>query len=514
MKSTVTVAISLLLLCCISAPITGTPRVVKQPKAVQGKRPIVQGPENVAVVAGSETTVVLQCSSDVTPGPSGVRIQWTDYSTRDSGDIVSDNDQILPGHPNSARLRIINDVPTQFDLEIRNVQVSDAGTYVCEDTQSGPPYANFGQAELVVLASAPNCSTTLPDDGGILEGQIFTTECSCQYKGNLVPQMTWTGPPPFVETGSSGPTSVFSLITFQVTRAMSVQFHTCVTNFTDLGPLPPGTADNIPTYSYRYQAQQMFVYWGPINMGYRPVKPTYEVNDVVTCYADAYPDATYTWINTRTNENFLIENFTVTADFVGIDTLMRCQAQNTIKGQIYSNNIFITITVLAPTTTGITTQSTTPTTPPAEAPCDDLSGLWIATNPPAQLTLSVVPGGDIGQIVGTFKNSTDPYFVECVGTFDREQMGYVGLTMIWPFDEGITGHAGECHRCQGTEMLFLDAMWRAFSDSYECGDGGTPIPHVAYVFTRAGTLLDAQKEPQNVWKPTHISTKILGLKLK
>jgi len=518
-------AITILLLCFYvfviavnSSPSKHGATIVKQ-NGRTGLRAIETGPDNVAVVASTSdtpTTVTLKCSSNVVPGPPpGSRVQWIEYFSNDqSGSFISDNEVLLE-HPNKARYQIIHDSETQFDLEISMVGIGDAGTYVCEDTHAAVPDVTSAQAELIVLATTPNCSTTLPDNGNVIEGHIHSTQCAVQYKGTFSPQMMWTGPGPYTEVESVSPSAVFSSIQFTVSRTMDVGFHRCVTNFADVGPLPPNSASNTPDYTYPYQAQQMFVYWGPLNMTHYPQKDAYEVDDQIGCYADSRPTATYTWFNTRTSESILGNTFPVTSDFYGISTLMRCQAQNSINGQIYSNNIFVTINVPLPTTPPTTTTPTTTTTPPPEAPCADLTGSWTATNPNAQMILYVNQSSELGQVVGTFKNDTDTFSVEMVGIADRENLGYVGLSVIWPFEDGITGHAGECHRCNGKEIIFLDSMWRSVEDNNdECGNGGTPAPHLAYQFTRTGTLRDAQKEVHNVWKPTRISTEVLGLKLK
>ena len=77
-----------------------------------------------------------------------------------------------------------------------------------------------------------------------------------------------------------------------------------------------------------------------------PIKQYYEVGDVLTCYADAFPAATYEWLNTRTNEQFHSQGFLVTEDLVGTTQQMRCQAQNMIQGFVYSDNLVVNVTVL------------------------------------------------------------------------------------------------------------------------------------------------------------------------
>src|SRR6218665_563464 len=85
---------------------------------------------------------------------------------------------------------------------------------------------------------------------------------------------------------------------------------------------------------------------GPTNMYATPIKQYYEVGNVLTCYADALPPATFDWFNTRTNEQFDSQGFNVTEDLVGTTQQMRCQARNTIQGFVYSDNLVVNVTVL------------------------------------------------------------------------------------------------------------------------------------------------------------------------
>lgn len=87
-----------------------------------------------------------------------------------------------------------------------------------------------------------------------------------------------------------------------------------------------------------------------------PDKQYYDVGDNVTCFADANPPASFQWQNMRTLVTTPGPSFTVTPDFEGLTTTMRCQAQNNIQGVTYSGNLFTDITVLG---TLVTTNATT-----------------------------------------------------------------------------------------------------------------------------------------------------------
>ena len=111
------------------------------------RRGIATGPQNEAVVAGS--TLVLRCESDAPVGVS--RVAWYEYAYSPIGSIVSDNEDIVPSHPQRARYRIIHERDTQFDLEIRDALVTDGGTYRCRDMNDNAPNMYYRQAELTVL---------------------------------------------------------------------------------------------------------------------------------------------------------------------------------------------------------------------------------------------------------------------------------------------------------------------------------------------------------------------------
>jgi len=439
---------------------------------------------------------------------------WGEYITNPGGSIISDNEFIL-AHPNANRYRIIRETPTIFHLEISDVRLDDGGKYLCQDTIAGPPELFRGEAELIVLESTPVCNTTAPPNNQVIEGQVYTIECRVNFNGVHAPQMSWTGPPPFdVAYPPPNPTTVWSGIQYIVNRTMDLRSFECLTNITNVPPTPDGVADNTPTWSYLHRAPQMFVYWGPKNLYAEPVKSEYEVGDQITCTADAFPEATYFWQNMRTLDQVYSRYYTVGIDMIGFNTTMRCMAQNIINGFVYSENLFHQVYLSAPTSPTTTTPTTPTTTYPPAADCTDLSGHWLASSPRAELIVSVVPGGQIGEVEGLMKNNTDTIWVEVVGTTRKPDYAFLGLAMIWPFNDGVTGFSGECHRCNGVEMIIGNGMWRSRQDSVLCGHGGNPYAYEPFYFYRAGTVRSAlDRQELDVYKPTDISTR-LGVNLK
>jgi hypothetical protein len=287
-----------------------------------------------------------------------------------------------------------------------------------------------------------------------------------------------------------------------------------LTNFTSVGQLPAGVASNVPTFSYLYRAPQIFVFWGPKNLYATPIKPEYMVGDVITCVADAFPPPSYQWQNLRTLEAVVGNKYTITAALQGFNQTLRCEAKNVIQGFIHTDNLLMPAYVAA-ATTPTTLPTTTPTTTvPLVGVCTDLSGHWLSDTPYAEMILDLVEGGQIGEIIGIVKNETSTTWVEVVGTTRKSDFAYLGLSAIWPLDEGVSGFAGECHRCSGVEVILTDGMFRSVHDSTACGEGSKPAARNAYRFHRIGTKLSAlDKEPLSVWKPTDVS-KLLGVNLK
>lgn len=75
-------------------------------------------------------------------------------------------------------------------------------------------------------------------------------------------------------------------------------------------------------------------------MSYSPVKSSYEVGDVLTCYSDAVPLPTYVWTDMITNTDYVSQTVTVIDSMVG-QAIFRCQITNVVG----TANIFLNTTV-------------------------------------------------------------------------------------------------------------------------------------------------------------------------
>lgn len=461
-------------------------------------------PINVAAYEGRDVTLICEVAD-----PAASRIHWWEFVTNSNGQMISDGGVILPSHPNAIRYTIERTTPNTFNLIVHDVNLADGGTYVCLDGNSGPPAIYSGQAELVVIGADPNCTSLIPPDGVVRESQNYTESCEIYFGGNLAPTMTWTGPPPFLTTSIPTDGNVWSAASFTIDRSYDTRAFQCHTNFTAPAGVPGGVASNAPEYNHYYQTSQLFVYWGPKNMYAVPMKQQYAVGDLITCYADAFPAPFYQWANMITLEVFSSQIYNVTDMDVGLNTTLRCQAQNLIQGFLFSANLFVNVYVppiIATTTTPV------PTTPPLEANCDNLTGWWLSLEPYAELHLRV-PADQTGQVLGFMRNHTDQQWVEVVGRTRLGTYEYVGLTAIWPYEIGVTGMAGECHKCLGKEVIYTGGLWRSSYDSLTCGDGGAPSPNVMYQFNRVSDeLYDIHDPSFMVHRPSRHVSGSFGIK--
>lgn len=106
-------------------------------------RQIEVGPLNTAVYSGS--TALLECAAASIGLP---RVQWWEYVTNPGGAQITDDDQILPGHPYASRYTLYADLATlTYNLGINSTFVGDGGLYKCEDHND----ASALFAELVII---------------------------------------------------------------------------------------------------------------------------------------------------------------------------------------------------------------------------------------------------------------------------------------------------------------------------------------------------------------------------
>jgi len=459
----------------------------------------------------SGDTVILRCAVEQAPPVS--RVIWTEHITFVGGATISDNEYLL-NHPNRQRYAIIHN-NTEFHLQISNVQAADGGRYACTDSASAAPAVFRGELELIVLDGFTNCTGTAPTNGVVIELTNHTIECIVGYSGAFPPTMYWSGPPPFIQGGSTTVSQVWAGIAFTALRTMDDGVFELKVNFTTIGPVGEYGARNVPIYTELVTAEPLTVFWGPQNTYAEPIKPFYFVGDTLTCHTDAKPEPYFMWQNLRNLDVFPDSPvFTITDDLVGTNQSMRCQVQNLIHGFVYSDNVFVATNVPM-VTPAPTTPPTTPTTPPPpEGPCKDFTGFWLSENPAADLLLEVVELSDIGEVRGLLRNGTDTVWVEVIGTVRKQDWAYLGLSAIWPLDGGVTGMSGECHSCYGVEEILFDGMVRSARESPDCGVGSIPNLYQPFRFRRAGSLTSfLEKEPLSVFKPTNLS-RHMGVMLK
>jgi hypothetical protein len=466
------------LLALAFSSITAASGAVLQPKGIG------VGPENLAVNLGS--AAVLRCRSDDAPSSN---IRWYEYITNPEGDIISDGETVIPGHPNSARYTIVHPDAVTFDLQINPTVWNDAGLYACVDSDVVPPSTGRLNVQLVIIEAAPNCTSQVPDDGFVIEGFYRTVECQVQYKASpgIAPLMTWSGPQPFQSVYRSTNNSVWSAVEFIVQRSMEARNFQCRTNFTTEGFIAPDSASNAPTWRHTYADNQMVVLWTPTNMTAYPLQASYEIGDRVTCWADANPTATYQWQSLATNEIWTNESFVTRPDMVGFQT-MRCTARNTIMDKDYTQDLFIDVYVNPKTTTPVPT--TPPSTTPVAAisPCSDLTGRWQSSGPAATVCLTVDHAND-ARLVGLFLKGSDTYWLQLTGRTREGAYDESGWAIIWATSPyGVSSYAAECHRCYGVEIMTANAISRSTNSSELCSTGvGNAQLSPQYTFRRVPT---------------------------
>jgi hypothetical protein len=438
------------------------------------------GPDNDAVYAGSDVELSCTASSD------DHRVQWIEYVTTEHGSMISDGDYILPGHPNADRYNITVDLETNtYVLTIADTVVDDGGRYECRDERT---YTSM-TSQLVVIAGEPQCETTLPAGGIVVEGIHYTVECLWTFGASdgIAPYPHWTGPGDFNQINIDNPGSIESGIGFDVQKVMDAKSFRMTTNFTSDGFVDSectNCATNIPDFYHTYNTMTLFVRYGPQDVSYSPVKSAYEVGEVLTCHADAVPLPTFMWTDMINNVDYHQQTLTTTTAMIG-SAILRCQVTNVVS----SANIFVNTTIFAKTTPPTPTTTPMPTTPPPVSNCLDLTGRWEyqrSADSKAVLCMYVDGDDDLGFIQGLFWNDTmtETYYMDIVGRTRNNIYDETGLVGIWPLDVGVSAFAIECHRCYGEETLLMNVVSRTSTDDEFCGDGGDIITGVEYEFQR------------------------------
>lgn len=216
------------------------------------------------------------------------------------------------------------------------------------------------------------------------------------------------------------------------------------------------------------------------------MKEYYEVGDVLTCSADAFPPADFTWMNLRTAEIYVGNQIIVSEEWLSHITPLRCEARNVIAGSLYTANYFFNASVPIPTTTTTPTTTPLPTLPPAVSRCGDLGGVWEAVSPGRAALCMRLDLANGGYITGFARNSTDTWWVDIIGRAHSDDFDQFTFAGIQPLDFGVSSFVGECHRCFGQERLLVHMTTRG--RGVQCGVSG-PVHHTdEYEFYRSGTI--------------------------
>jgi hypothetical protein len=277
-------------------------------------------------------------------------------------------------------------------------------------------------------------------------------------------------------------------MSFIAARSMHNLYWTSTLFFSPLPPTPGDVADNTPTFVEEYDTDRVIINWPPRDMFTEPNRPdsNYEVGDVIECFADAFPSAEFEWHNTRTNERFNNNIFTVPLAWLGFNQLMRCIATNTINNIVFSNEYILQVNVPLPTTPAPTTTTAPTTTPPAVAQCLDLTGHWESNNPDlAHVCLEV--DSDTGNVHGVLRTGYETFWYDLIGQTNVPDFDHTSWTAIWPLNRAVTTFIGECSRCHGEEILIVNAVSRS-KGGPPCGTPGAITYTQQYEFRRSRGL--------------------------
>ena len=108
-------------------------------------------------------------------------------------------------------------------------------------------------------ASEPQCHTTIPTSGHVLEDAYNTAECVIYFEGNLQPIVNWTGPSPYSVHKQSSSSYVWSGIEVNITRFMENQTFLAFSYFEDAIPAWPDSSSSAPTWNYTFETPALTV---------------------------------------------------------------------------------------------------------------------------------------------------------------------------------------------------------------------------------------------------------------
>lgn len=112
-----------------------------------------------------------------------------------------------------------------------------------------------------IAAAAPNCSSTLPTNGIVVEGIHYTIECNIYFgaASGIFPETTWSGPGDFNQLSVNQTGTVLSGVGFDVQKVMDTKSFSLLSYFSQRGFGGVDYADNIPDWSNTYTGITLFV---------------------------------------------------------------------------------------------------------------------------------------------------------------------------------------------------------------------------------------------------------------
>jgi hypothetical protein len=274
------------------------------------------------------------------------------------------------------RYSVTSQTNGQFNLNINNTVISDAGTFVCNDLASNTAAA----AVYGVMDSEPNV-TSSTSQSCLYEGDQVVLTCRATYNGsNAMPlSMTWTtSSGQLVNSNMTNDTAtgLFQSTVYITAEASDIPVHLCHVTFhaPTSETVPPGVdpfpiqATNVPTYSSVGTSSAYTVQYCPRTISVIVSKVALSngsVETIATCSVEGGNSSittTYTWTS-GTNRDVFSNSSRVTIQVGDYWYNLTCTARSTVSCGVGSNQ---TCADLCKTISGTPTPTPTPTAPEVE----------------------------------------------------------------------------------------------------------------------------------------------------
>jgi hypothetical protein len=304
---------------------------------------------NRVAVVGS--TTVFNCSRGTPDG--NFLVDWDRFLHTSVFSKVSGNPSMSP------RLQINKSADEQSEqLTLRNVQISDAGAYVCMLQDCLDDVCNAATHLIVIGANEPECWTNITVDAYATSVYVETI-CMLNYGGNYIPSLQclsstveWsTNSREFVSVAVTNRTDS-QLITFrrdfiQTSAKLHRSRHDCSVSFIGTNHfIITVYASNIATYNFTWFSPTVTVSRETKTSIFSANNTYLKQGDILTCSFDGFPTWDVHWLDwltgtTTTGANYVI-NVCAMLDMVDNESsnalvTLTCRANITVDGKVHSS---------------------------------------------------------------------------------------------------------------------------------------------------------------------------------